>query len=135
MNWGLLFLQGGIWLRWDPKKSDILFLSYCTNKASFHNYLWWSFKPSQMFFGVRCFFGRQTWRCETTCLSISNLDWISSIYILCYLFLMNRLISTLDFPQGFWWKFSSSSAPWIVIVSSRSISMVQKFLLTCVGSL
>ena len=64
------------------KKSDIFVLSYCKNKSSFHNCLWGPFKPSQIIFGVEGLFGRQTSRCETTGLTWSNLDQISSRYVL-----------------------------------------------------
>ena len=57
-------------------------LSYCTNKASFHNYIWWHFKFLPMLFGVECFFGGITSRCETTGLTWSNMELISSRSVL-----------------------------------------------------
>ena len=41
------------------KKTNIFILNYCTNKASFHNWLWGTFKPSLIIFGVGGFFGRK----------------------------------------------------------------------------
>ena len=56
----------------DDRILVFLFFSYCTNKGSFTNYLRESFKHSQMFFGVRGFFGRRILTCETTGLTLLN---------------------------------------------------------------
>ena len=56
------------------KKAELFFfLLYCKNKSSFQNFLQLSFKSSPMFFGVRCFYGRQNSRCETIGMTWSNL--------------------------------------------------------------
>ena len=55
----------------------LLFLLYCTNKASFQNCLWGTLKPSPILFGVGRFFGRRTSIYETTGLNWSNLDAVS----------------------------------------------------------
>ena len=87
-----------------------------------------------MFFWVRCLSGRQTSICETTGLTWSNLEKISSRSVLWYIFLMHRLILTLDFTCGVWWRLSSSSVSWAVIGSSLLIAMIQTFILSCAGS-
>ena len=62
------------------------------------------------------------------------MEWIPSIYVLCYLFLLQRLILTLYFTRGFWWLFISPRAPWFVIGSYTSMKMVHTFNIACVGS-
>ena len=74
VNRGPLLLQGGILLVWDQKEGWHFFLSYCTNKASFYDYLWGLFKASPIFFGVRGFSGIITSRFETTGLTLSNME-------------------------------------------------------------
>ena len=91
------FDWGGIW----KKRIKFLFLSYFTNKDYFRNYLWGTFKPSPMFFGVEGFIGRKTSIYETIGLNWSNMEWISSRYVLWYLFLLHKLILTLNSPQVF----------------------------------
>ena len=110
------------------------FFSYFTNKAYFHNCLWLTFKPSPTLFSVGCFFGRQTSRCETTCLTWSNMERIYSRSVLWYLFLLRRLILALDFPYRVKWILSSSSAPSDEICYSPLISMIHTFCLACVRS-
>ena len=121
---------------WDGsrKKADFFF-SYCTNKSSFHNYLWWTFKPSQILFGVGGFSAIWNSRYETTGLTWSNMERISSRYVLWYLLLFHRLILALDSPHGVWWRLISSSAPWAMIGSSTLIATIHTFNLACVGSL
>ena len=116
------------------RRITFLFFSLCTNEASIQNCLWRPFKPSPMFFGVIGFFGIKNLRCETTGLTWSNLDQISSRSFLWQLFLLHRLIFTLDFPSGFWWRLSSSSAPLAVLGSSPLITMIHTFCSACDGS-
>ena len=64
------------------KKVDNLFLSYFTNKSSFHIFLWGPLIASPMLFGVIGFYGRLTSICETTGMTWSSLDQIYSRPIL-----------------------------------------------------
>ena len=64
------------------KKDEIFFLSHCTNKDYLQNYLWGPFKASPMLFGVRGISGRCTSLCETTGMAWTNMEQISSIYVL-----------------------------------------------------
>ena len=66
----------------DKIRLTYLFLSYCTNKAYFRHFLWWSFKPSSMLFGVGGLYGRRTSIFKTTGMTWSNIEQISSIYVL-----------------------------------------------------
>ena len=59
-----------------------LFLSYCTDKASFQNCLWGNFKTSPILFYMGGFFGIITSRCEATGLTWSNMEIISSRYVI-----------------------------------------------------
>ena len=111
-----------------------LFLSYFTNKSYFHNCLWLHLKYSQMLFGLRGFYGRRTSICETTGLNWSNMDQISSISTLWYIFLIHRIILTFYFPCGLCWRWSSSSVPWSIMGYYPLIGMIHTFFLVYVRS-
>ena len=64
------------------RRLTFLFMSYWTKRASFQNFLWGPPVASPILFGVGGFFGRWTSRCETTGLTWSNLEWISSRSVL-----------------------------------------------------
>ena len=64
------------------RRLTFLFLSYFTNKTSFHHCIWGHYKPSPILFGVGDLFEIQISRCETTGLTWSNLDQISSRSVL-----------------------------------------------------
>ena len=89
---------------WDGswKKANIPVFFILKKITSFHNCLWVQLKPSPILFGVRGFFGRLTSRCETTGMTWSNLERISSRSVLWYLLLLHRLIFILDLPRGVW---------------------------------
>ena len=134
-NWGTFFPSGRDLIGMvDERRLTFMFFSYWTNMNSFHNYLWGPFKPSPIFFGVGGFFGRRTSRCETTGLTWSNMEWISSRSVLWCIFLLHRLILILDFPRGFWWRFSSSSTHLDVIGYTPLISKIHTFIFVCAGS-
>ena len=64
-------------------RPTFLFLSYWTNRYSFQNCFWGYFKTSPILFGMGGFFGILTSRCETTGLTWSDTERISSGYFLC----------------------------------------------------
>ena len=64
------------------RRLTFLFFSYWTKLASFQNCLLGPPKASPIFFGVGGFFGRWASRCETTGLTWSNIEQVSSRYVL-----------------------------------------------------
>ena len=105
-SWQRTFVNsgGGLIGVGSERRLNFLFFSYYTNKASFRHFLWETFKPSPILFGVGGFFGRRTSMCETTYLTWSNMERIFSISVLWLLFLIHRLILTLYFPRVLWWR-------------------------------
>ena len=69
---------------WDGirKKSDIFVLVILYKWRFLTEFLWRTLKPSPIFFGVEGFFGRRSSKWETTGLTWSNMEQISSRYVL-----------------------------------------------------
>ena len=109
------------------RRLTFLLLSHCKNEASFQNCIWGPFRASPILFGVRGLYGRGTSRYDTTGLTWSILELISSISVIWYLHLLHILILTFDFPCGVWWWLSSSIATWSVIGSSTLIATIHTF--------
>ena len=108
------------------------FLSYFTNKYYLHNCLWEPFRSSPMLFGMIVLSEIITSICETTGMILSNMEQISSISVLWYLFLIHRLILAVYFPHLFWRVWISSSAPWAVVGCSMLIAITHTILLACI---
>ena len=128
MHWWHLLVQGGIWLVWEPQEDwhfcschivKIKIISIIVSGDSLKLYqcsLGWEFSSRI-----------KTSRCETTGQNWSNMEQISTIYVILYLFLLHRRILILDFPRGLWWWLSSSIVPWSVIGSSPFLEMIHNF--------
>ena len=117
----------------DERRLTFFILLILKKRVYFYNCLWGQPKSSPILFGVGGFFGIQNSICETTGLTWSNLEWISSRSVLWYLFLMNKLILVLDLTRGVWWQFSSSRTTWSVIGSYPLIATIHTFILSITG--